>query len=66
MGTGAGPLPVGRALPGGALRKAHRDEATGKGAATAGLICGTAAAVIPPLPGILLVADAMGGTGTDS
>ncbi|KOT34358.1 membrane protein [Streptomyces caelestis] len=46
--------------------KANRGEATNKGAATAGLICGIVATVILPLLGILLFASVMGGVGAAS
>ena len=52
-------LPVGRG-------KANRGEATNKGSATAGLICGIVATVILPLLGILLFASVMGGIGAAS
>ncbi|GAA1434310.1 DUF4190 domain-containing protein [Streptomyces thermospinosisporus] len=40
--------------------KANRGEATNKGAATAGLVCGIVATVILPLLGLLLFASLMG------
>ncbi|MER7405275.1 DUF4190 domain-containing protein [Streptomyces sp. NPDC000070] len=43
--------------------KATRGEATNKGAATAGLVCGIIATVILPLLGLLLFASIMGGIG---
>ncbi|MFE1249883.1 DUF4190 domain-containing protein [Streptomyces sp. NPDC058735] len=43
--------------------KATRGEATNKGAATAGLVCGIIATVILPLLGFLLFAGIMGGLG---
>ncbi|WP_143590029.1 DUF4190 domain-containing protein, partial [Streptomyces africanus] len=43
--------------------KATRGEATNKGAATAGLVCGIIATVILPLLGFLLFASIMGGLG---
>ena len=46
--------------------KANRGEATNKGSATAGLICGIVATVILPLLGILLFAGVMGGIGASS
>ncbi|MFI2508445.1 DUF4190 domain-containing protein [Streptomyces sp. NPDC018972] len=46
--------------------KANRGEATNKGSATAGLICGIVATVILPLLGILLFASVMGGIGAAS
>ncbi|AYL38972.1 DUF4190 domain-containing protein [Streptomyces fungicidicus] len=46
--------------------KATRGEATNKGAATAGLVCGIVATVILPLLGIALFASVMGGIGAAS
>ncbi|MGW5133064.1 DUF4190 domain-containing protein [Streptomyces sp. NPDC004135] len=46
--------------------KATRGEATNKGAATAGLVCGIIATVILPLLGFLLFAGIMGGLGAAS
>ncbi|MFB7934666.1 MULTISPECIES: DUF4190 domain-containing protein [Streptomyces] len=46
--------------------KATRGEATNKGAATAGLVCGIIATVILPLLGFLLFASIMGGLGAAS
>ncbi|MEV5354268.1 DUF4190 domain-containing protein [Streptomyces sp. NPDC093516] len=46
--------------------KAIRGEATNKGAATAGLVCGIIATVILPLLGFLLFASIMGGLGAAS
>jgi hypothetical protein len=43
--------------------RANRGEATNKGAATAGLVCGIIATVILPLLGLLLFAGIMGGLG---
>ncbi|MFV0133371.1 DUF4190 domain-containing protein [Streptomyces sp. HMX87] len=43
--------------------KANRGEATNKGAATAGLVCGIIATVVLPLLGILLFASLMGAAG---
>jgi hypothetical protein len=43
--------------------KANRGEATNKGAATAGLVCGIVATVILPLLGLLLFASVMGAAG---
>jgi hypothetical protein len=43
--------------------KANRGEATNKGAATAGLVCGIVATVILPLLGLLLFASIMGAAG---
>ncbi|GAA2441161.1 DUF4190 domain-containing protein [Streptomyces glaucus] len=43
--------------------KANRGEATNKGAATAGLVCGIVATVLLPLLGFLLFAGIMGGIG---
>ncbi|MFD7707622.1 DUF4190 domain-containing protein [Streptomyces sp. NPDC059785] len=40
--------------------KANRGEATNKGAATAGLVCGIVATVLLPLLGVLLFASLMG------
>ncbi|MER5180129.1 DUF4190 domain-containing protein [Streptomyces sp. NPDC002896] len=40
--------------------KANRGEATNKGAATAGLVCGIVATVLLPLLGVLLFASVMG------
>ncbi|MFF1452244.1 DUF4190 domain-containing protein [Streptomyces sp. NPDC058274] len=40
--------------------KANRGEATNKGAATAGLVCGIIATVLLPLLGLLLFASVMG------
>jgi hypothetical protein len=40
--------------------KANRGEATNKGAATAGLVCGIIATVLLPLLGVLLFASVMG------
>jgi hypothetical protein len=40
--------------------KANRGEATNKGAATAGLVCGIVATVILPVLGLLLFASVMG------
>ncbi|EST33894.1 DUF4190 domain-containing protein [Streptomyces roseochromogenus] len=40
--------------------KANRGEATNRGAATAGLVCGIVATVILPLLGLLLFASIMG------
>ena len=40
--------------------KANRGEATNKGAATAGLVCGIVATVILPLLGLLIFASVMG------
>ncbi|MEV5438237.1 DUF4190 domain-containing protein [Streptomyces sp. NPDC052682] len=46
--------------------KANRGEATNKGAATTGLVCGIVATVILPLLGLLLFASVMGGLGAAS
>ena len=46
--------------------KAKRGEATNKGAATAGLVCGIVATVILPLLGLALFASIMGGVGAAS
>ncbi|MEU3890080.1 DUF4190 domain-containing protein [Streptomyces sp. NPDC029041] len=46
--------------------RATRGEATNKGAATAGLVCGIIATVILPLLGFLLFAGIMGGLGAAS
>jgi uncharacterized membrane protein len=43
--------------------KASRGEATNKGAATAGLVCGIVATVILPLLGVVLFASIMGAAG---
>ncbi|MDN0199759.1 DUF4190 domain-containing protein [Streptomyces sp. S.PNR 29] len=43
--------------------KANRGEATNKGAATAGLVCGIVATVLLPLLGFVLFASIMGGLG---
>lgn len=44
--------------------KANRGEATNKGAATAGLVCGIVATVVLPLLGILVFASVMGSAST--
>ncbi|MGW0084511.1 DUF4190 domain-containing protein [Streptomyces sp. NPDC003393] len=44
--------------------RANRGEATNKGAATAGLVCGIIATVVLPLLGILVFASIMGTAGT--
>ncbi|MDL5204077.1 DUF4190 domain-containing protein [Streptomyces sp. ALI-76-A] len=46
--------------------KANRGEATNKGAATAGLVCGIVATVILPLLGVILFASVMGAFGAAS
>ncbi|MEU0598792.1 DUF4190 domain-containing protein [Streptomyces sp. NPDC006393] len=44
--------------------KANRGEATNKGAATAGLVCGIIATVVLPLLGLLVFASIMGSAST--
>ncbi|MFK4147434.1 DUF4190 domain-containing protein [Streptomyces sp. NPDC004065] len=44
--------------------KANRGEATNKGAATAGLVCGIIATVVLPLLGLLIFASFMSAAGT--
>ncbi|MEU7059695.1 DUF4190 domain-containing protein [Streptomyces sp. NPDC046197] len=44
--------------------KANRGEATNKGAATAGLVCGIVATVVLPLLGLLVFASIMGSSST--
>ncbi|MFJ7903920.1 DUF4190 domain-containing protein [Streptomyces sp. NPDC096198] len=44
--------------------KAKRGEATNKGAATAGLVCGIVATVVLPLLGLALFASVVGSSGT--